>query len=93
MAASKGYPEKFENLKEIKNLDLVENNNNQFLFHAGTIKNRDGKILSNGGRVLNSTVIATNLAEARTRALNVLDSIDWENKYYRRDIGHCAIKK
>ncbi len=93
VAANKGYPEKFENLKEIKNLHLLENNKNQQLFHAGTIKNEEGKIFSNGGRVLNSTVLAPNLSEARTKALNILDSIDWENKYYRRDIGHSAIKK
>ena len=93
VAASKGYPENFEKHKEIKNLQNIEQNKFQQLFHAGTIKNKHGKILSNGGRVLNSTVIASNLKEARDKALNILDNLNWENKYYRRDIGYRVIKK
>ena len=50
------------------------------------------KILSNGGRVLNSTVSMKDLKTARDRALDLLDKIEWENKYYRRDIGWRAIK-
>ena len=65
----------------------------QQLFHAGTVRTKDGKTLSNGGRVLNSTVIASNLGEARDQALKILDNLNWENKYYRRDIGFRAIKK
>ena len=72
---------------------LVLQNKFQQLFHAGTIKNKHGKILSNGGRVLNSTVIASNLKEARDKALDILDNLNWENKYYRRDIGYRVIKK
>ena len=91
VAASKGYPDKFENLKEIKNIDLIEQNNNQQLFHAGTIKNKDNKILSNGGRVLNATVVAKTLKEARNKAIKILDSLDWDNKYFRKDIGYKVI--
>jgi len=90
VAASKGYPEKFEKLKEIKNLPSNEKNHEQ-IFHAGTIKKGE-KILSNGGRVLNSTVSMKDLRTARDRALDLLDKIEWENKYYRRDIGWRAIK-
>jgi len=90
VAASKGYPEKFEKLKEIKNLPRNEKNHEQ-IFHAGTIK-KDEKIFSNGGRVLNSTVSMKDLRTARDRALDLLDKIEWENKYYRRDIGWRAIK-
>jgi len=90
VAASKGYPEKFEKLKEIKNLPSNEKNYEQ-MFHAGTIKKGE-KILSNGGRVLNSTVSMKDLRTARDRALDLLDKIEWENKYYRRDIGWRAIK-
>ena len=93
VAASKGYPENFEKYKEIKNLQNIEQNKFQQLFHAGTIKNKHGKILSNGGRVLNSTVIASSLKEAREKALSILDNLNWENKYYRRDIGYRVIKK
>jgi len=93
VAASKGYPGKFQNYKEIKNLKKIKYNNSQQLFHAATIKNKNGKILSNGGRVLNSTVVASNLLGARKKALRILDNIKWKNKYYRRDIGYRAIKK
>ena len=91
VAASKGYPGKFDTLKEIKNLKNIKYNKQ--LFHAGTIKSKDGKILSNGGRVLNSTVIDSNLLKARKKALKILDKIKWKNKYYRRDIGFQVIKK
>jgi len=90
VAASKGYPEKFEKLKEIKNLPNNEKKYEQ-MFHAGTIKKGE-KIFSNGGRVLNSTVSMKDLRTARDRALDLLDKIEWENKYYRRDICWRAIK-
>ena len=91
VAASKGYPKKFEKLKEIKNILEFKKNPNSQLFHASTIKDKDGKIYSNGGRVLSSTVLNKSLKNARKEALEILDSIDWENKYYRRDIGYRII--
>ena len=93
VAASKGYPEKFEKLKEIKNISEFGKSSSKQLFHASTIKGKDGKIYSNGGRVLSSTVLNRSLKEARKEALKILDSIDWENKYYRRDIGYRIIDK
>ena len=92
VAASKGYPGKFKRLKEIKNLKKIKLNNKQQLFHASTIKKNE-KFFSNGGRVLNSTVLNNSLKKARSIALNILDKLDWENKYYRRDIGHQVIDK
>ena len=93
VAASKGYPGNFEKLKEIKNIHMIKSNNKKQLFHAGTIKKNDGKIYSNGGRVLNSTVVDSNLETARNKALEILDNLDWSNKYYRRDIGYQVIDK
>ncbi len=90
VAASKGYPENFENRKELKNLPKNCIKNEQ-IFHAGTIK-INGKIFTNGGRVLNSTVCLSSMELSRTRAIELLDQIDWENKYFRRDIGWRAIK-
>ena len=90
VAASKGYPENFEKLTEIKNLPSNKEKNIQ-MFHAGTTtKNR--KILSNGGRVLNSTVMLPTLKSSREKALQLLDELNWKNKYYRRDIGWRVIK-
>ena len=93
VAASKGYPEKFEKLKEIKKIISFKESSNQQLFHYSTLKGEDGKIYSNSGRVLSSTVLNTSLKEARKIALKILDEIEWENKYYRRDIGFRIIDK
>ena len=93
VAASKGYPGNFEKLKEIKNIRMIKSNNKKQLFHAGTIKKNDGKIYSHGGRVLNSTVVDSSLEKARNKALEILDNLDWSNKYYRRDIGYQVIDK
>ena len=93
VAASEGYPGNFEKLKEIKNINMIKSDNKKQLFHAGTIKKNDGKIYSHGGRVLNSTVVDSNLETARNKALEILDNLDWSNKYYRRDIGYQVIDK
>jgi phosphoribosylamine--glycine ligase len=90
VAASQGYPGKFKKDIEINNLPKDTESLNEQLFHAGTYE-KNGKILSNGGRVLNSTVSLEDLKSSRDRALELLDELDWENKYYRRDIGWRAI--
>ena len=90
VAASQGYPGKFKKDIEINNLPKDIGSLNEQLFHAGTYE-KNGKIFSNGGRVLNSTVSLEDLKSSRDRALELLDKLDWENKYYRRDIGWRAI--
>ena len=90
VAASQGYPGKFKKGIEINNLPRDTESLNEQLFHAGTYE-KNGKIFSNGGRVLNSTVSLKDLKSSRDRALELLDELDWENKYYRRDIGWRAI--
>ena len=90
VAASQGYPGKFKKDIEINNLPKDIGSLNEQLFHAGTYE-KNGKIFSNGGRVLNSTVSLKDLKSSRDRALELLDELDWENKYYRRDIGWRAI--
>lgn len=82
--ASKGYPESFEKGKEISNLIPADNT---FVFHAGT-KKEDEKILSNGGRVMAVTALANSLKEAVEMANAAAEYIQFENKYYRRDIGY-----
>ena len=91
VAANKGYPTKFKKNTEIKNIHKIKQNENFQLFHAGTNKDEKGKIRATGGRVLNATVIANSLRDARHQANNILDNIDWDNKYYRKDIGFKAI--
>ena len=87
---SKGYPEKYENNVEIKNLDKIKINNNNFIFHAGT-KGEDKKIFSNGGRVLNFVSKSKNFKDAREQAINLIKNLDWDNGFYRKDIGYKVI--
>ena len=92
VAAAKGYPEKYNTLTEIKNIESLKINDQEQLFHAGTIS-KDNKILSNGGRVLNATCIGNTLEDAKNKANAMLEKIDWQDMYYRKDIGWRAFKK
>ena len=87
---SKGYPESYENNIEIQNLNKVKLNKNEFIFHAGTKKKKD-KILSNGGRVLNFVIRSNNFKKNRETAINLINKINWENGFFRRDIGYKVI--
>ena len=88
---SNGYPEDYKKNIEL-NLDNVNLNKNEFLFHAGT-KSLKGKTYSNGGRVLNVVVRSNDFRSAREKALNLLKNINWINGFYRRDIGHKVIEE
>ena len=87
---SKGYPESYENNIEIQNLTKVKLKKNEFIFHAGTKKEKD-KILSNGGRVLNFVIRSNNFKNNRETAINLINEINWENGFFRRDIGYKVI--
>ena len=84
--ASDGYPVSYEKGFEIKGLENFENKEGYYVFHAGT-KLSDGKIVTNGGRVLGVTAKGANLKEARANAYEATKLIDFENKYMRNDIG------
>ncbi len=89
---SKGYPEKFQNEFEIKNLEKLElkKKAEEFIFHAGT-KVINKKIYSNGGRVLNFVKQSQNFKKSRDDIISLLDELNWENGFFRRDIGHKVI--
>ena len=91
VASNKGYPGDYRKSTVIKNLNKIDQNENIQIFHAGT-SNVKGEIIAIGGRVLNSTVTNKSLKIARDEALRALDKLEWENKYYRRDIGWRVIK-
>jgi phosphoribosylamine---glycine ligase len=91
VAAAKGYPDKYQVETEIKNLENITANSTQQLFHASTIS-KNGKILANGGRVLNATSSAANLKQARDKAHKMLNLVDWDDMYFRKDIGWRVIK-
>ncbi len=86
---SKGYPDKYKNNIPL-NLDKLRLQENQFIFHAGT-KMSENKILSNGGRVLNVVTRSNNFKSARNETLKILSEINWENGFYRKDIGYKVI--
>lgn len=62
------------------------------VFHAGTTKNAAGELVSGGGRVLGVTASAPTFEEARQRAYEAVDRIEWEDGFCRRDIGWRAVK-
>jgi len=90
VASSKGYPNKKDQISEIKNLENIKINNNQYIFHAATFK-KNNKIYSSGGRVLNSTALNKDLRTARDVCIKMLKKINWKEKYFRKDIGWRAI--
>ena len=90
VASSKGYPNKKDRISEIKNLENIKINNNQYIFHAATFK-KNNKIYSSGGRVLNSTALNKDLRSARDVCIKMLKKINWKDKYFRKDIGWRAI--
>jgi len=82
--ASKGYPELYPKDEIISGFDTVSGN--AFVFHAGT-KKLDGKIFSNGGRVLGVTALGDSLESAISNAYDAVEKISWSSKYSRTDIG------
>ena len=82
--ASEGYPESYPKNEEIIGLDTIPENVQ--VFHAGT-KNQNGKILTNGGRVLGVTALGDTLESAITNAYAAAEKISWPHKYCRKDIG------
>ena len=88
---SKGYPEKYVNNIELKNLDQIKLDGNEFIFHAGT-KIINSKVVSNGGRVLNFVVKSNNFENSRNSAHKLIYETNWSNGYFRKDIGFKVIK-
>jgi len=88
--AAEGYPGDYKKDTEIRGLSALPETSSQMAFHAGTVE-REGKILANGGRVLNITARADSLAEARVLAYDMVAQIDWPEGFCRKDIGWRAL--
>ena len=83
VVVSGGYPEEFEKGKEISGLD---NNTESLVFHAGT-KDENGKIVSNGGRVLAVTSFGATFVEATKKSYQTIENLKFDKMNYRKDIG------
>ena len=84
--ASDGYPVSYEKGFEIKGLENFEGKDGYYVFHAAS-KLDNGKIVTNGGRVLGVTAKGNTLLEARANAYEATKWVDFDNKYMRNDIG------
>jgi len=88
---SKGYPNKFKKNIEINKLDRIKMKKNEFIFHAGTFK-KNQSFFSNGGRVLNFVSTSLNLLKSRRQLLKTIKNLNWQNGFFRKDIGYKVIK-
>jgi len=89
--ASGGYPDKVEKGKVVEGLEEVREMEEVVLFHAGTAI-KDGKIITDGGRVLNVCAYGRTLREAKERAYEAVSKIRFEGMHYRKDIGDRALR-
>lgn len=84
--ASEGYPVSYEKGFPIRGLENFKDRDGYYVFHAGT-KKKDGQIVTNGGRVLGVVAKGEDLKKARANAYEAINLVEFDNKYYRHDIG------
>jgi phosphoribosylamine--glycine ligase len=91
--ASNGYPGGYEKGTEIKGLDRIDADEDVKVFHAGTSRGADGRLLATGGRVLNVTALGATVREAQQNAYTAIDRIDWPGGFCLRDVGCRAVAR
>jgi phosphoribosylamine---glycine ligase len=89
--ASHGYPGPYHKLTEIRNIERALEHDGVQVFHAGTTHDDMGRLMSNGGRVLNLVATGKTIRDAQKLAYIAIEDIDWPNGFYRRDIGWRAV--
>jgi phosphoribosylamine--glycine ligase len=90
VAASAGYPGKYQNDKTITGMETVKEST---VFHAGTRLAAEGKLLTSGGRVLNLVHLGANIKEAIEGAYRDITKLSFEGIYYRKDIGRRELER
>lgn len=85
--ASDGYPVSYQKGFEIQGLENFEGKEDYYCFHAGSKFDEQGRVVTNGGRVLGVTAKGASLKEARAKAYEATQWVTFENKYMRNDIG------
>jgi len=88
---AKGYPYDYIKDSQIKNLSKISTDQNNQIFHAGTYQ-KNNKIFSSGGRVLNITSLGENISIAKKRSLDNLKKINWTDGFFRKDIAWKIIE-
>ena len=91
VVCSKGYPDIFQKDIEIKYLNKINTNKNEYLFHAGTLK-KNNKVYAIGGRDLNFVSISNDFNIAKKNILKNLNKLNWSGGFYRKDIGYKVIE-
>lgn len=89
--AAGGYPDAYNKGDVISGLDTAAQLEGK-VFHAGTAE-KDGQVVTNGGRVLCAVGLGNSVTEAQANAYQLVKAIDWHKVYYRNDIGHRAIAR
>ncbi len=87
--ASDGYPIEYKKGYELFGQENFEGKDDYFLFHAGTKFDSDGKVVTNGGRVVAVTALGKDLQEARRKAYEATEWVQFVNKFMRHDIGRA----
>lgn len=90
--AAEGYPGSFERGKAIDGIEDATSEDGVFVFHAGTARSPEGRLVTAGGRVLVVSARARGLSEALARAVGAADKIRFDGKYFRRDMGTKALE-
>ena len=85
--ASDGYPVSYQKGFVIRGLENFEGKEDYYCFHAGSKFDGQGRVVTNGGRVLGVTAKGATLKEARAKAYEAVEWVDFDNKYMRHDIG------
>ncbi|GGB17197.1 phosphoribosylamine--glycine ligase [Agarivorans gilvus] len=90
--AAAGYPGSYPKGDVISLPSLSEESDSAKVFHAGTAE-KDGAIVTNGGRVLCATALGNSVTEAQANAYALVEKVSWQGMFYRKDIGYRAIAR
>ena len=92
MLCSRGYPDQFNKNILIPGLDKIELKDSEYCYHAGT-KEYENKIYAIGGRVLNFVSMSNNFLESRNQVLKLIKMLNWNEGFFRKDIGYKVISE
>ena len=89
---SRGYPDEFNKNILIPGLDKVELKDSEYCYHAGT-KEYENKVYAIGGRVLNFVSVSNNFLESRNQVFKLIKMLNWNEGFFRKDIGYKVINE